>query len=121
MAANYWLSTQCNKWLLTRSELLQAREEDCTYSNMCEISALTTWCINGMQMTLSTDIFLSYNTACETSGYAPKNHCNSMCLLFSVLQPKLVRGNRSDLGACDMCLCRRKSGRRAVSDPNHLL
>ncbi|KAN0062427.1 RNA polymerase II holoenzyme cyclin-like subunit [Thecaphora frezii] len=43
MAANYWLSTQCNHWLLDRTQLELARKEDLLYATHEELAAIQIW------------------------------------------------------------------------------
>ncbi|EPQ25777.1 uncharacterized protein PFL1_06644 [Pseudozyma flocculosa PF-1] len=46
MAANYWLSTQCNHWLLDRTQLDLARKEDVLYASPEELAAIQIWISN---------------------------------------------------------------------------
>ncbi|PWN53275.1 hypothetical protein IE53DRAFT_193314 [Violaceomyces palustris] len=46
MSANYWLSTQCNNWLLDRTQLSLARQEDSRYATKAELGAICIWCAN---------------------------------------------------------------------------
>lgn len=47
MAAHYWHSTQCHRWLVTHAEVEAAREEDRLYADVKELAALTAWCVDG--------------------------------------------------------------------------
>jgi len=47
MTSNYWVSTQCNHWILNQTQLAIARAEDLHYaSNPEELTALRIWLIN---------------------------------------------------------------------------
>ncbi|CEH14915.1 CDK8 kinase-activating protein cyclin C [Ceraceosorus bombacis] len=49
MASDYWLSSQCNHWLFTRSQLITARAEDLRYADSSDdVAAIGIWICNAI-------------------------------------------------------------------------
>ncbi|WFD31711.1 RNA polymerase II holoenzyme cyclin-like subunit [Malassezia sp. CBS 17886] len=80
MVANYWASTQCNTWLLSRAELEATREEDRLYADQVELAAITTWCINAVLAILARRLNLRQRVMATASVYFQRFYSkNSYC------------------------------------------
>ncbi|WFD34468.1 RNA polymerase II holoenzyme cyclin-like subunit [Malassezia cuniculi] len=86
MAANYWLSTQCNTWLIDAAAIAQARTEDLQYASADELAALGMWC-SMVIGALCKRLGLRQRITATASVYCKRFYCVNS---YSATDPMLV-------------------------------